>query len=67
MNYFLYVSGRHHCELNLHVSVNNNVYQREQQLAQDILHEDGGCLAVVQPAVPLHSGADPHLHGHSQR
>ena len=37
-----------------------------EQLAQDFLHEDGGRLAAVQPALPLHSGSDPHLHGHSQ-
>ena len=37
-----------------------------EQLAQDFLHEDGGRLAAVSPALPLHSGSDPHLHGHPQ-
>ena len=37
-----------------------------EQLAQDFLHEDGGRLAAVQPALPLHCGAASHLHGHPQ-
>ena len=32
----------------------NDVHQREQQLAQDLLHQDDGHMAHIQPAHSLH-------------
>ena len=32
----------------------NDVYQREQQLAKDLLHQDDGHMAHIQPTPPLH-------------
>ena len=43
----LLILGCNHSEPHLHAGLNYDVHQREQQLAQDILHEDGGCVAVV--------------------
>ena len=44
---FLNVSGCYHYEPDLHVGVDNHVYQREQQPTQDFLHEDCGCVAPI--------------------
>ena len=61
----LFVGG-YNCKLDLHVGVDHDVHQREQQPTQDLLYEDGGCMAAVQPSLSLHCGSHPHLHGHSQ-
>ena len=58
------IPGCDHSEPHLHAGANYDVHQREQQLAQDILHEDGGCVAVVQPALALHHCLASYLHGH---
>ena len=50
----------------LSLSVNYHVYQCFKQPAHNLLHEDGGYLALVQPHPPLHGCAHSHLHGHSQ-
>ena len=62
----LNLAGCDHSEPHLHAGPNYDVHQREQQLAQDILHEDGGCVAVVQLAAAFHCGPDSHLHGYTQ-
>ena len=62
----LNLAGCDHSEPHLHAGPNYDVHQRQQQLAQDLLYEDGGRVAVVQPAPALHYCPAAYLHGHSE-
>ena len=59
-------AGCDHSEPHLDVGPNYDVHQCEQQLAQDLLYEDGGRVVVVQPAPALHHCLAAYLHGHSE-
>ena len=45
---------------------NHHIHQCVQQLTEDILRQDGGHLADLQPPPALHRSGDPHVHGFPQ-
>ena len=48
------------------VGINNDVYQCEQHPSQNILYQNDGHMAHIQPAGSFCGDLSPHLHGHTQ-
>ena len=45
------------------VGANNNVHQCFKPTSKDLINQDDGCLADIQPFLTLHRGLDSYLQG----